>query len=119
MAYPRLDAQPALTIGGCMDEPNITAAHFRSFAQECLEPHGVRIQAVTLALRELGAAAARESVRLYGEIAAGVGEANAAFLRDEVLPLVAARATRCVEVAAELAPPRAVSALRGRKKPLP
>lgn len=55
MAYPRLDARPALSIGGCMDESRITAEHFRSFAQECLEPHGVRIQAVTLALKEIAA----------------------------------------------------------------
>jgi serine/threonine protein kinase HipA of HipAB toxin-antitoxin module len=108
MAYPRLDARPALSIGGCMDEAGLTAEHFRAFSAECLAPHGVRIQAVTLALRQLAESARRESARLYDEVAAHVGESNAVFLRDKVLPLVSLRAARSLELAAELAPPRAV-----------
>ena len=119
MAYPRLDARPALSIGGCMDESRITAGHFKAFAEECLAPHGARIQALTLALKELAEAARREAVRLYDEIAPGVGEGNAAFLRGEVLPVVRARAMRCLEIAAELAPPRAVTSARARRKPAP
>lgn len=116
LAYPKLDARPALSIGGCMDESVLSAGHFKAFAEECLVPHGARIQALTLALKELAEAAPREATRLFDDIAPEVGEANAEFLRGRVVPLVAKRAARCLEMAAELAPRRAVARAR-RSKP--
>jgi HipA-like protein len=108
VAYPQLDATPAMSIGDCQDESSISDEHFRTFFAECLEPHGARIQALTLALRDLGTAFAREAPRLYQAIAPRVGESNAAFLREKVLPVVQGRARAALIVAAAIAPARAV-----------
>ncbi|HUG26202.1 HipA domain-containing protein [Piscinibacter sp.] len=107
-AYPGLDATPAMTIGGCEDERKITADHFKAFFAECIEPHGSKVQAVTLALRTLGTSVPREAHSLYDSIAPRVGPSNAAFLHDKVLPVIGERSAAALEIAAALAPPRAV-----------
>ena len=108
IAYPWLDAMPAMTIGGCTKESDITGEHFKTFFAECIEPHGAKIQAVSLALRNLGQLALRESLALYESLAPRVGESNAAFVRDSILPVIKERSTRALDVAAALAPARAV-----------
>jgi HipA-like protein len=108
VAYPWLDSMPALTIGGCTRESDIAAEHFRAFFAECIEPHGAKIQAVSLALRKLGQLAVRESRALYDSIAPRVGESNAAFVRDSILPVIEERSRRALDVASALAPGRAV-----------
>ncbi|CAG1017461.1 partial Serine/threonine-protein kinase toxin HipA, partial [Burkholderiaceae bacterium] len=114
VAYPWLNATPAMTIGGCEDERKITADHFKAFFAECIEPHGAKVQAVSLALRTLGASVPREARALYDAIAPQVGPSNAAFLRDKVLPVIDERAAVAIEIAAALAPPRAVRGSRPR-----
>jgi serine/threonine-protein kinase HipA len=108
VTYPGLDATPALTIGGCEDETQITAEHFKTFFAECIEPHGAKVQAVSLALRTLGTAFPRAAQRVYDSIADRVGEPHAAFLHERVLPVIRARAQVALEIAAALAPSRAV-----------
>ncbi|NRF66961.1 HipA domain-containing protein [Aquincola sp. S2] len=101
-AYGWLDAAPALMIGGCEDETRITPEHFTAFHETCLAPHRVRIQALRLALRNLGKAIARDAPAQFERLAPRVGDANAAFLRDEVLPRVLARAAQAAEMAGRI-----------------
>jgi serine/threonine-protein kinase HipA len=108
VAYPWLDKIPAMTIGGCENEDDITAEQFKAFFAECIEPHGPRIQAMTQPLRLLGEAIAREADAFYESIAPRIGESNAAFVRESILPVVRQRAARAVDVASALAPARAV-----------
>jgi serine/threonine-protein kinase HipA len=108
LAYSWLDSSPAMTIGGCEDEDDIEAAHFRAFFERCIEPHGARIGALTLPLAALAEYAPRESKFLYESIAPRVGESNAEFLRARVMPLVSARALRAAEIAKSLAPTRVI-----------
>lgn len=108
MAYPELDTVPAMTIGGCEDETKITRDHFRAFFEQCMAPHGARVQALVLTLRELGTSVRGQAEAIFEGIAPRIGESNAAFLRDRVLPVIESRANVAIDVAAALASARAV-----------
>jgi serine/threonine-protein kinase HipA len=108
VAYPQLDAAPALTIGGCENEDRIEAKHFMAYFEACLAPFGSRLAAVTIPLLRLGEAAPHQARLLYEELASRVGESNAEFLRTQLIPVVTARARRAVDISRELSPRRAV-----------
>jgi serine/threonine-protein kinase HipA len=108
VAYPQLDATPAMMIGGCADESAIAASHFKVFHEECLAPQRVKIQMVCSALRSLSTRVQREAQCLYEAIAGRVGEANLAFLRDRVLPVIRERSSRALQIADQLAPAPAI-----------
>lgn len=108
LAYGWLDTAPAMTIGGCTDEDHIRPEHFKAFHAECLAPHGVKLQAVQAQLKKLGGAIVAQAGKLHAALAPDVGDDNAAFLRQAVIPVIELRAQHALEAAAGLAPVRAV-----------
>ena len=114
LAYRWLDTAPAMTIGSCTDEDHAQPRHFKDFHAECLAPHGVKLQAVQAQLKKLGGAIAAQAKKLHAQLAPTVGEDNAAFLNEAVLPVIERRAQLALEAAAGLA---AAPAVRRRTLP--
>lgn len=107
-AYRWLDTAPAMTIGGCRDEDRIGAEHFKDFHAECLAPHGVKIQAVRTQLRKMASAITAQAEKLHAQLTPEVGDDNATFLRETVLPVIRRRAQLALDAAAGLDPAPAV-----------
>jgi len=86
VAYPWLDAVPAMTIGACKKESDIAAEHFKCLLRRNASNPMAQGLKSWWHCRELGEAAAREARSLYEAIAPDVGESNAAFVREWILP---------------------------------
>jgi serine/threonine-protein kinase HipA len=114
VAYRWLDTAPAMTIGGCKDEDRIGAEHFRDFHAECLAPHGVKVQAVRTQLKKLAGAVTAQAEELHAQLAPEVGDDNATFLREAVLPVIRRRAQLALDASAGLTPAPAVRRTSGR-----
>ena len=117
LAYRWLDTAPAMTIGGCTDEDHIRPENFKAFHAECLAPHRVKLQAVRAQLKKLGTTITVQAMKLYARLAPEVGDSNAAFLHDTILPVIARRAQLALEAASGLVPIPAVRRRTGRSLP--